>query len=348
MSIQNTHSRFYWPLQISGWALYSVVGMISTGIFGATNIRIILMTIIGSGLLLLATHLLRQRAKKNAWTNLPLKKLLPRILVAAISIAVASQSIMSLFLVWVFKLSTLEEYSFAVLGMYIFQTLIILLLWSLIYFGFQFFRNYKMAEVEKWKLQASLTDAELIALKAQINPHFIFNCLNNIRALVLEDQEKARDMIARLSDLLRYSLRFSQETTVALNNEIEIVKDYLELESIQAEDRLRYTFNIDPETENREIPPMSIQLLVENAVKHGISQLPDGGSISITSKQNADHLEIAVSNTGQIQSNSSAGTGIGLKNAQDRLKLLFGESAFLTLENVAPNRVSATIRIQNG
>ena len=348
MNTRKGHSRFYWPLQISGWAVYSVVGMISSGIFGPTNIRTILMMIFGSGLLLLATHLLRLRAKENGWTNLPLTKLLPRILVAAISIAVATQLIMSVFLLWVFKLSTWEEYSFAILGLYIFQTSIILLLWSLIYFGFQFFRNYKMAEVEKWKLQASLADAELIALKSQINPHFIFNCLNNIRALVLEDHEKARDMIARLSDLLRYSLRFSQATTVALIDEIEIVRDYLELESIQAEERLRYTFNIDPETENREIPPMSIQLLVENAIKHGISRLPDGGSISIASKQNADHLEIAVSNTGEIQPSSSASTGIGLKNAQDRLKLQFGETASLTLENVAPNQVAATIRIPNG
>jgi LytS/YehU family sensor histidine kinase len=216
----------------------------------------------------------------------------------------------------------------------------ITILWLLIYFGINVFKNYKQSEIEKWKLQAIVKDAELIALKAQINPHFIFNSLNNIRSLIIEDAEKARQMIIHLSDLLRYSIQFTNQEKVTIENEMAVVKDYLELESIQFEERLHYDIRVDRKALEIKIPPMSIQLLVENAIKHGISTLPKGGEISISVNYSTEGLEVAVENTGELQETSN-GTGIGIKNANERLKLLFGEQVKFRLENVNGSKVKA-------
>ena len=115
----------------------------------------------------------------------------------------------------------MEENKFRLIGM-IFPMSIIILLWLLIYFGVHTFFHFKESEIEKWKLDAALKDAELIALKSQINPHFIFNSLNNIRSLVIEDPEKSRDMITHLSDLLRYSIQFNNQEKVTLEKEMDV------------------------------------------------------------------------------------------------------------------------------
>ena len=189
-----------------------------------------------------------------------------------------------------------------------------------------------------------MKNAELLALKSQINPHFIFNSLNNIRSLVIENPERSRDMITHLSGLLRYSIQFNNFEKVSLENELEIVQNYLNLESIQFEDRLQYKLEIKPETLALQIPPMAIQLLVENAIKHGISNLPEGGLINIKSSVVEDTLVVEVINTGQLGS-SSEGTGIGLKNASERLKLLFGKLSDLKIRNLDDNYVSARFTI---
>jgi LytS/YehU family sensor histidine kinase len=221
---------------------------------------------------------------------------------------------------------------------------IVVLSWSMIYFIFQLFSNYKQSEVEKWQLEAAVKDAELIALKSQVNPHFIFNSLNNIRSLVVENPEKARDMITHLSGLLRYSIQFNNKERVSLEDELEIVQNYLNLESIQYEDRLQYKLEIKPETLEMQIPPMAIQLLVENAIKHGISNLPDGGLINIRSSLENHKLVVEVINSGQLKEGIQ-GTGIGLKNASDRLKLLFGKLSDLKISNLNDEYVSASFSI---
>ena len=194
-------------------------------------------------------------------------------------------------------------------------------------------------------MTAAVKDAQLIALKSQINPHFIFNSLNNIRSLVIENPEKAREMITHLSSLLRYSIQFNSAEKVTISNEIDIVKYYLNLESIQFESRLKFQFYIDDRALNFKIPPMAIQMLVENAIKHGISKLPDGGEISVSCQVNDAILEVEVINTGQLEPQESSATGIGLKNATDRLKLLFGRLSELTLENINSQQVRAKFTV---
>ena len=229
---------------------------------------------------------------------------------------------------------------------YVSQYSIFFVCWSALYFAYQYLQKNRQVEIEKWKLQASFKDAELSALKSQINPHFIFNSLNNIRSLVAEDADKARDSITHLSDLLRFSIQFDQYEKVSVEKEMEVVRDYLELESIQLEERLHYDFKIEDESKEMLLPPMIIQTLVENAIKHSINELPGGGKICIETELMNDYLKIFVKNTGQLRPQKPGKRkGIGITNARERLRLLYGENASLAVENMNENMVCATIKI---
>jgi LytS/YehU family sensor histidine kinase len=220
------------------------------------------------------------------------------------------------------------------------------LCWSAIYFAYQFLQKNREVEIEKWKLQATVKDAELSALKSQINPHFIFNSLNNIRSLVIEDAEKARDSITHLSDLLRFSIQFDPYEKVSLDKEMEVVADYLNLESIQLEERLVYHLLMHKKTKEILVPPMMIQTLVENAIKHSINNLPNGGEVIVESKVVSEFLTIYVKNTGQMKlQESPKRRGIGITNAKERLRLLYGDKASLVVENMNENVVCATVKI---
>ena len=341
--------HYYWMLQLIGWGGYGAVGMAIQLMFYGMQWRNLALVLCNVIVLLLLTHGLRHIAKTRKWTSLSFGKLALRLLPATLLLSLISQLIASALLVWVFDLLGSQRFSFAILGIYIFQTQVILVCWSLIYFAFHAFRNRQIEQIEKWRLQAALKEAELSALKAQINPHFIFNCLNNIRALVLENPEKSREMITRLSDLLRYSIQFHQETLVPLEQEIAIVRDYLALESIHYEERLRYHFDINAHTLQLRVPPMSVQLLVENAIKHGIANLPNGGSITIQSSLLNGTLRVSVRNTGQLRQpsvrNSIVDTGIGLRNSQERLDLLFPSHCSLTVQNLNEETVEAAFTI---
>ena len=219
--------------------------------------------------------------------------------------------------------------------------------WSSLYFAYQYLQRTREVEIEKWKLSASVKDAELNALKAQINPHFIFNSLNNIRSLVIEDSERARDSITHLSDLLRFSIQFDQFEKVSLDKELAVVKDYLNLEAIQLEERLTYELEMDSGAKEIQVPPMIVQTLVENAIKHSINELPNGGQIIVQSKLDHEYLNILVMNTGQLKTktDSSNRRGIGINNSKERLRLLYGEKASLRVENMNENMVCATVKI---
>ena len=130
-------------------------------------------------------------------------------------------------------------------------------------------------------LNLALREAELRALEAQVNPHFLFNCLNTIRGMIVENPAHAQEMITRLANILRYNLRPDRLPTAPLAREVEVVSDYLALESARFEDRLNVKFAVDPEAAQILVPTMLVQTLVENALKHGIAHLPGGGDVLI-------------------------------------------------------------------
>ncbi|MGJ8663299.1 MAG: sensor histidine kinase, partial [Marinicella sp.] len=190
---------------------------------------------------------------------------------------------------------------------------------------------------------------ELKALKAQLNPHFIFNCLNNMRAMAIDDGEKTREMITNLSEILKYSFQFGDQTQVTVEREIQHVQNYLALEEIQFEQRLSYDFDIDPATTQQLIPTLSIQLLVENAIKHGITNLPSGGHIKIQVSKSENQLRIIVTNTGYLEPNkTNKSTGVGLSNLEKRLQLAHSDRASLHLYSPNAQQVTAEISLPFG
>lgn len=171
----------------------------------------------------------------------------------------------------------------------------------------------------------------------------MFNSLNNIRGLMLEDVTAARNMLTSLSETLRYSLTKSESNSIALEDELDMVKNYIELSKIQLESRLQFESFIDENSLSTQIPPMIIQMLIENAIKHGISNLIEGGKVSLSTEIKKNKLRIEVVNTGILKQSENS-TQMGLKNIKRRLDLLYGESATFSL-NELENQVVATILI---
>lgn len=347
--------RLYWILQVGGWAAYGLLGGLLATVFGKFKPIIILVEMVIAGAMLLSSHLLRLYLRRHGWTRLPLPALLPRLLLGNLLVAVGSMALTGALLTLLYGLLDPPGQGgkgfpwLAYVG-YTANSFFSMLLWSAAYFSLHYFDNLRQAEIDKWKLTAAVRDAEMRTLKAQINPHFLFNGLNNIRALVLENPARAREMMTHLSDLLRYSLQLNTREQVPLARELETVRHYLTLESLQLEERLHYTLDADPATLTAQLPPMTLQLLVENAIKHGITPRPGGGAVHISAQlERPGQVLIVVRNPGRYQPNPAAPdhTGIGLPNAHERLQLLFGPTASLRVDNDAhlPDTVTAELRL---
>lgn len=221
---------------------------------------------------------------------------------------------------------------------------VIVLLWTTIYYIWHYIENSRKNELDKVHLEKTVKELQLKTIKSHINPHFIFNALNSIRALVDENPGRARTAITELSNILRSSMQAEKLETAPLERELGLVKDYLGLEHIRFEDRLQIEYEIDEDTLDQQVPPMMLQTLVENAIKHGISKQVDGGKIKIISDFKDDHHELVVQNTGHLENNISS-DGFGIASTQNRLKLLFGNAAGFEIKNVNGNMVQAKVII---
>jgi two-component sensor histidine kinase len=191
---------------------------------------------------------------------------------------------------------------------------------------------YEMAHARRRReaLERLARDAQLRALRAQLNPHFLFNSLNSVRSLIAEDPTRAASMVTGLSELLRYSLTSDRKDIVPLADELGVIDEYVNVERVRFEERLRVEQTIDPHALQAQVPPMIVQTLVENAVKHGVSMLPQGGLVRLDVRVRDDRLEIVVRNTGRFNPAIDGG-GFGLQNATERLRLLYGDRASLTV-----------------
>jgi LytS/YehU family sensor histidine kinase len=184
-------------------------------------------------------------------------------------------------------------------------------------------------ELETRAMQTSIQarDAELKALKAQINPHFLFNSLNSISALTSIDSSRARDMCVLLGDFLRMTLGLGEKTLVRFSEELELLQKYLAIEKVRFGDRLKMHENIQEESKACFLPPLLLQPLVENAVKHGIAGLPEGGDLRLSAKGQNGRLLILVENSWDPDAPPRRSGGLGLKNVQQRLEARYGKEA---------------------
>lgn len=215
--------------------------------------------------------------------------------------------------------------------------------WVLAYTVYHYVEQTRMTELEKIMLKTSMREAEAKVLRSQLNPHFTFNALNSIRALVSENPMKAQLSITQLSNILRNSLLADRRKTVELREELKTVEDYLELEKVRYEERLNYMIKADPHTLYWQVPPMMLQTLVENGIKHGVSKLAKGGYLEVLTNLVENHLIIQIRNTGTLGDTDSG--GVGLLNTAERLSILYGKEAHFRIFQEAEKMVCAEVRI---
>ncbi len=225
-----------------------------------------------------------------------------------------------------------------------FSFFILFFIWSLIYFVYHYVAKSRKQQMDTLQLESLVKELELKTIKAHINPHFIFNSLNSIRALVDENPERARKGITELSNILRSSMQADKAEAVAFQKELFIVKDYLALENMRFEDRLKIEYQVDENTLAVPVPPMMLQTLVENAIKHGISKQIHGGVVRVISTIKNNFHELSVQNTGYLNGHGS-GEGFGLSSTTNRLNLLYGNKAKFEIKQASASLVEARVSI---
>ncbi len=348
LNLEKNRTKFYWLSQFGGWMLFSIINIIVIASYeGITIPRLLLWVLLGL-LGISFTHFLRSVIKKNGWLSLPPKKIIVRVLVSSVIIGALMFAIAHGFNL-AFNITDMSKFKLITPFVVVFNLSSVVLVWCLIYFTVHYFENYQKAQIESLIWEAAVKDFELKTLKSQLNPHFMFNAMNSIRALIEENPEVAKNAITKLSNILRYSLKIERTETVPFEEEMKTVEDYLALESVRFEERLKYNINIGPSSAKVEIPPMMIQTLVENGIKHGISKMQNGGEIWIDSKVADSKLKIQIKNTGKIlEDEIKSSTGFGLNNTRHRLNLLYGEEGKFNIHNIDENNVAVEIEIPIG
>lgn len=212
---------------------------------------------------------------------------------------------------------------------------------------YDFYRQTKEQKQKEKDLMQAALNSEVNALKAQIQPHFLFNTLNSISASVPKEMEHTRELIAKLADTFRFSLKASNEEWITLEDELNFTRITLELEKERLKKRLDFAFDVDKNLLQTKIPPMLLQPITENAIKHGIAPKIEGGTITITVKKVDDKVHISITDTGigyqDEEFEAIFSKGIGLRNTNQRLEKLFGEKILVTKNNHSGLRFSFNI-----
>lgn len=318
----------YWLCQFAGWGILGISYLFFAISFGqgiSNEYLFKILIIVFGGIL--STHLLRGYIRRNNWLLLPVEKILFRL-----SAAVVMTSLLySLLVMGANQLAGVEKNTrnldfLTRLIANVLNNSIFIIPWVLFYYFYHYLVKSRRQEMDTLKLEALVKELELKTIKSHINPHFIFNALNSIRALIDENPIKARDAVTNLSNILRSSMQAEKQETVPLERELNIVKDYLALEYIRFEERLQIEYNINSETLSQPVPPMMLQTLVENAIKHGIGREVNGGVVKVISEFQNGHHQLIVENSGILDLPAQS-DGFGISSTRNRLYLLFGEKA---------------------
>ncbi len=336
--------KLYWTLQMVGWLTWLAnEALIYVNSFG-WSIDWFIAADLNAAFAIFMTHNFRKIIRKYGWVELPIQQVVPRILLSVLTMSVLMALInIPLDSYLLREKDHTDFWSVFFVLQYVFSFMKPLMIWTLFYYAAHYFERKSEVEIEKLRLESSIRETESKVLRAQMNPHFMFNALNSIRALILEEPEKAQKAVTQLSNILRSSLLADRRKTVSLAEELRTVEDYLALEKIRYEERLQIRKNIYPETLTSQIPPMLLQTLVENAIKHGVSKPVKGGFVSLETKIVEDKIVIIISNTGVLETTDSG--GFGLENTAHRLELLFGSASKFNIYQASKDVVSAEITI---
>ncbi len=340
----------YWKCQLIGWSLASLYWTLMGAIGSNFSILLAIVHFLGDLIIyILPTHLFRAISLRNNWGQLRPKQLLPIVIPAVIVLGLVFMILTICKNYWIGASLHPQLYGSFVTNfknswIVTWMTGIRLMsIWILAYYAYHFAQAEIKANRENARLALVAKNAQLEQLRAQLNPHFFFNSLNNIKGLVIENPTGARRAIDLLSELLRSSLYGGDAALIVLKQEIDLIRDYLELEKMRLEDRLQWDIVVDEEMLEVLVLPLCIQTLVENAIKHGIAQRKDGGTIVIRVGKADDFLRVTVRNEGNLRDGQTR--GLGLKNLKERLDLQYNGKADFSLTLIGDDFVLATLLI---
>ena len=340
-----TRKRLYWTLQCFGWFAWALnEALLYTNQYG-WKWAWVFSSMANIALAIFLTHQYRRITKRFRWQDKNLWQMLQLNFLALVSMALLLMAL-NIPLDYIFLQENYEvSLSPFILIQIFFNFIKPLAIWALIYFFFQYSNKRLEMERENDQLERAILETEGKVLRAQMNPHFVFNALNSVRALITEDPQKAKKGINQLSKLLRSSLLTERKKTIALSEELETITDYLALEKIRYEDRLEWKITVDPACAKAQIPPMLLQTLVENGIKHGISRSVKGGVIELSAQRADNIIQISVINPGHLKPIKETNEGVGLLNSQNRLQLLYGKTAQIELQPLNKNQVCAIVTL---
>lgn len=330
--VEERKKWFYWMAQLIGWGLFQLL-LFSLSYFSGSIVlttKLYIYFVFGLGLPIACSHGLRAVVLKLDWLRLPIWSLIWRSFLVAVVLSSAFEAVDHSFSDFLGKDYYLDEerseYSMSTYINGVFLYSILFSLWLSFYYTYLFIDKSRKQEIKNLQFEASRNEIELKNLRAQINPHFLFNSLNSIKALVEIDKSEAKSAITKLSSLLRKSMQLSKNKLILIKEELEIVETYINLEKIRFEERIQSNISVDPETLDCKIPPLMIQTLIENAIKHGLSKSIDGGVLDLSIKKAGELINISIKNTGNLDLLEES-QGIGLENTKKRLGILFGDTA---------------------
>ena len=342
--------RYLW-LQLGGWGILCLIlfsialvylqyshHTLTRKLFGQVVLSYGLYLIYG----LAASHVLHLCLRR--WITQPLRALLPRLVPLFLAMAALMSALMIAINDRLLHITLGKVDRGIAVSLYV-NNCIMLFGWVIVYALIHTVRERRRDEARRLELELAAQEAQYRSLSARVNPHFLFNALNTIRALMYEDRAQADLALTRLASLLRAGLRGEERREIPLKDELAVVDDYLQLEQMRFEHRLRVRCEINDEARQALIPPMAVQHLVENAVKHGIARMEQGGEVVLRSSIADNTLQIVVTNPLPTTiSNATEVSGTGLENSRQRLRLLYGADAELHLR-LDDSIATATLRL---
>ena len=345
----NIAISLYWKCQLIGWGLvsiywaYIVYTRDNYGVF-YTLLNYVFDVFIG----IFLTHIYRAFILKSNKNSIEFKKLLLKIVPSIIILAVFFMFLANL--KWYYYWVVLEGKELNLLTQLFYWDPVLITgirlmsIWLLAYHLYHYYINQIAITKANTQLSIIAKQAQLDNLSAQLNPHFLFNSLNSIKSLVIENPSIARRAIDLLSDLLRSSLYEKDKNLITIKEELSLVEDYIELEKMRFEERLQLKIKVDKTLNNFKIPTLSIQLLLENAIKHGIDPKVEGGIVDLNIVSDKNNIIITVQNPGRLKNNKKS-SGLGLKNLQERLAIQYKGKATFSLTQIDKESVSAIITV---
>ncbi len=337
--LRGNRSLLFWALHTLGWSAYGLAQYVGSAVYGKEPGYVQVIAIAAAAGFLLSAPL--RWLYRRLWTSGP-RAMVIGSAVACWVVALAWRAIINTAYMQIVKPDWAVAHSPQPLEIFVgtIYALTLLLCWTGLYFGVKFYERLQLEREATLKQSALAQEAQLKMLRYQLNPHFLFNTLNAISTLVLDNQNRTANLaVSRLSEFLRYTLDQDPMKKVTLRQELDSLNLYLGIEKLRFGDRLRLEFDVDERAESALVPSLLFQPLVENAMKYAIAPREEGGSVTILAGIEGGALRLAVQDDGPglpAAGTSGKGRGVGLRNTRERLKVLYGDAHRIDVVDVAP------------